>query len=85
MRSIYNNFQIKVKNMDAKNMSLDELIKRDKSMKRGGRGGRGPARGGRGGLARGGNRGGNQARGGFRSFRGGRMQQRGGSRNQMVS
>ena len=49
--------------MDAKNMSLDELIKRDKQLGRG-RGGRGGSRGG----SRGGIRGG---RGGFRGGRGG--------------
>lgn len=41
--------------MDAKNMSLDDLIKRDKKLNRGGaRGGKGGLRGGRGGAGRGG-------------------------------
>lgn len=69
--------------MDAKNMSLDDLIS-----KRGGRGGMrggrgGFSRGGRGGFSRGGGQINRQGRGGFRPLpRGDRIG--GGPRNQMV-
>lgn len=74
--------------MDEKNMSLDDLIKRDRKFNKGGRGGRGGRGGHRGGIQRGGaglNR--RQGdRGGFR--RGGndrRLSRGGGSRNLQVS